>query len=328
MTRTALYLVVIVFAASNISAQPAARDEADELARQVSRLYAVRKFGEALPIAKRVVDIRRRLLGESSLKTGEAIRALAYVQLGLDKLSDARQSLDAAIRIYTAVNDLPPTSRDDLGTMLERLGLLKFDKGDDSGAVESFSAAVGQREKAFGADSPQVGQSVWLLATVQYARKEFGKAENNYWKVLEIRARQFGYGSWEVEEAKIRYNCAATKSGNKEEMNARLSAFSEQSRSSEPEFRAIHGGVVNGKAISLEKPEFPVSARHAVPTGNVTVWVTVDEGGKVVFACAISGDRVFWDVSENAAYRSKFLPTTLGGKPAKVLGLLVYAFRY
>ena len=52
------------------------------------------------------------------------------------------------------------------------------------------------------------------------------------------------------------------------------------------------------------------------------------ETGKVIFACAITGAKELQRTSEIAAYQSKFRPTTLEGKPAKVSGVIIYNFSF
>lgn len=94
------------------------------------------------------------------------------------------------------------------------------------------------------------------------------------------------------------------------------------------ESRTIAGGVLNGKAISLPKPEYPESARKAGVTGTLRVQILVDETGNVVSAKTLSGpeDSELRASAESAAMRSKFSPTTLEGQPAKVQGVIEYNF--
>ncbi len=46
--------------------------------------------------------------------------------------------------------------------------------------------------------------------------------------------------------------------------------------------------VLNGRALSLPRPSYPPAARMAHASGAVTVWVSIDETGKVVSASALS----------------------------------------
>ena len=88
----------------------------------------------------------------------------------------------------------------------------------------------------------------------------------------------------------------------------------------------ISAGVLNGKAISLPKPDYPADAKAAGAEGVVVVQVTVDEQGNVTEARPISGPKQLQEVSVNAALQAKFSPTLVSGEPVKVTGVLVYNF--
>ncbi|MBK7512192.1 MAG: energy transducer TonB [Chloracidobacterium sp.] len=92
--------------------------------------------------------------------------------------------------------------------------------------------------------------------------------------------------------------------------------------------KPIIAGVVNGKATSLPKPEYPEDARTAKISGKVGVRVLIDEKGKVISAVTESGlENVSLRVSaEAAALKATFSPTLLSGKPVKVSGVIVYNF--
>lgn len=92
--------------------------------------------------------------------------------------------------------------------------------------------------------------------------------------------------------------------------------------------KPISGGVVNGKAVSLAKPEYPSEAQKQKVTGTVNVQVVIDENGNVISAKAVSGvdNLALRTAAENAALKSKFSPTRLSGAPVKVTGIVVYNF--
>jgi protein TonB len=88
----------------------------------------------------------------------------------------------------------------------------------------------------------------------------------------------------------------------------------------------ISGGVLNGKAISLPKPQYPPIARAAHASGTVVVQVLIDENGNVVSAHAVSGHPLLQAVAVGAARQAKFSPTKLSGQPVKVTGVIQYNF--
>jgi TonB family protein len=90
--------------------------------------------------------------------------------------------------------------------------------------------------------------------------------------------------------------------------------------------KAIVGGVLNGKAVSLPNPEYPVLARQAKASGAVTVQVTVDEEGNVISAESVSAHPLLRAAAVTAARQAKFSPTKLSGEPVKVSGVVVYNF--
>lgn len=88
----------------------------------------------------------------------------------------------------------------------------------------------------------------------------------------------------------------------------------------------VSGGVLNGKATSLPQPVYPPAARAAKASGAVVVQVTVDESGRVISASATSGHPLLRASAEAAARNARFNPTTVGGKPVRVVGVITYEF--
>lgn len=92
----------------------------------------------------------------------------------------------------------------------------------------------------------------------------------------------------------------------------------------EGEGAPIKGGVLNGRALSLPKPDHPYEAGQT--SGTVVVRVLIDEEGNVIEANAVSGPQEFYQAAVNAARLAKFSPTRLMGKPVKVNGTISYNF--
>ena len=86
------------------------------------------------------------------------------------------------------------------------------------------------------------------------------------------------------------------------------------------------GGVLNGRAITLPRPEYPPAARAAKAAGTVTVEITIDEDGNVSSARSVNGHPLLQSVAVTAARQAKFSPTKVNGQAVKVSGILVYNF--
>ena len=83
----------------------------------------------------------------------------------------------------------------------------------------------------------------------------------------------------------------------------------------------INGGMLNGRAIYLPRPEAPGDAN-----GIVLVAVLIDEQGTVIEAKAVSGPQGLHSVAIAAARLARFMPTVLSGVPVQVTGTLSYNF--
>jgi outer membrane biosynthesis protein TonB len=90
--------------------------------------------------------------------------------------------------------------------------------------------------------------------------------------------------------------------------------------------KVISAGIMNGKARSLAKPEYPAEGRANRESGAVEVQVLVDEAGKVIRAGALNGGPHLQLPAREAACSSEFAPTRLSGNPVKVSGILTYNF--
>jgi len=94
----------------------------------------------------------------------------------------------------------------------------------------------------------------------------------------------------------------------------------------EGERAPISGGILNGKAIYLPPPDYPVIAEQAKASGTVAVQVLIDEAGNVISARAVSGHPLLQATSVAAARQARFSQTMLSGVPVKVQGIITYNF--
>lgn len=90
--------------------------------------------------------------------------------------------------------------------------------------------------------------------------------------------------------------------------------------------KVISGGVLNAKALTLPKPEYPVAASSVGAAGAVSVLVLVDLNGRVERASAVSGHPLLWQAAEKAAKNASFAPRVIDGVTVKVSGVITYNF--
>lgn len=89
--------------------------------------------------------------------------------------------------------------------------------------------------------------------------------------------------------------------------------------------KAIFGGIINEKAISLPVPDYPKEAENACADGKVEVEVLMNEKAEVISAKAISGNELLRESAVEAAKKAKFRPAMVA-MPVKVRGIIVYNF--
>lgn len=87
------------------------------------------------------------------------------------------------------------------------------------------------------------------------------------------------------------------------------------------------GGELARSAIRRVEAQTPPMAKTANVSGPVVVEVTVDEGGDVIKARAISGHPLLREAAAEAARGWKFTPVRVSGEPVLVIGTLTFNFK-
>ena len=93
----------------------------------------------------------------------------------------------------------------------------------------------------------------------------------------------------------------------------------------QPGFRGPEG-LLNGRALHLAQPPYPLIARQSHASGTVVIRVIIDESGRVVSANVIDGHQLLQADSLTAARASEFSPTRVCGEPVRVTGVIQYKF--
>jgi protein TonB len=93
-----------------------------------------------------------------------------------------------------------------------------------------------------------------------------------------------------------------------------------------PKVLKVSIGVLQGKIISLPKPNYPPIAKQLRLQGQISVQVLIDEHGRVVSAKALGGHQILVNAAEASATQARFSPTLLSNQPVKVSGVIIYNF--
>ena len=321
-----LLIAFIFIPASAQTTQPlsSALQEANKLSVETVKLFREKKFSDALPLAQKVVAIREKELGKKHVLVAQGYRNLAYIQFQLAKRKDADDSFENALDIYEKSQPLAAADENHFAELLEIVAVNQAVDGEFYKAEKKLLRAVALREKLSGSDSIETSNALAKLGELYQANSDYAKSAPLLLRALEIKTKKLGAESDQTEEILQSVSCVLTKLGREQE----ATDIQNKLRPPNPvtDIPSVKLAVVNGKAIRLITPPYPAEAKAIRAQGKVEVKIAIDENGKVVRACAVSGAKELQRVSELAAYKSTFTQTKLGGKTVKVTGTIVYMF--
>ena len=297
--------------------------EASALIESAVKLFYDHKYDQALSRAKKGVEIRERLLPRGDRLISTSLIYLADIHLAKRDFGAAKKVLERLLAIQQeqfAADDVS------LAPTMDRLALAYYGSKDDRKAEDMITRALSAREKAFGAESARVAESLMMLGQFYRVEKDFERAASAYRRSLLIYGKLSGVTTPEFERASDGFACVASDSKNRalyKELNAIRRQFSPPQIPAEE----LETRVLNGMAVSLPKPEYPVAARDRRLSGTVVIKVLVDETGKVIKAVDMcQGPPYLSESSIQAALKARFTPTKLSGMPVKVNGVIQYHF--
>ena len=332
-TLTAISFIVFsfVYVSGQTPQDSPAKQEADKISIEVVKLFNEKKFDEALLLARRVISIRENELGKNDISVAEAWRNLAYIQLQRKDGKEAETAFEKAFEIYEKNQPLSAQNEKIFVEMLEAVAYYEATDGNFLKAEKKFLRTIELREKINGKDSLELSLPLLRLGQIYQIKEDYEKAAPVLLRALEIRRNKLKKGNEQIGEAYRDAACVFGKLGRKDELaDIKNELFPKLPDQKSPAIVdnpvGITKGVMNGKALSLPKPAYPREAREKRAKGTVQVQVLIDETGSVVHACAIDGAKELQRASEISAYGAKFEPTLLGGKPVKVIGVIVYNF--
>lgn len=319
------FLIIAVLAVNATAQQSPDLDEADRLHVEVVQLFNEKKFKEALPLAKRTVELREKSLGLANEKTIASLKNLAATYSELNKHGDAAGTLE---RVLKAEETLHGATNIKLCDNLSKLGFARMKNDNLGGAIEAFKRNLQIRETAFGTESKELTQTLHDLAMLSQRDGRFNQSIAYYKRLISIKEKELGANHTDVAELLAR--CAiimgmAAKKKEAEEYEARARAI----YAALPEQQlptTVSPDILKGTAILKVQPAYPISAKRNRVQGTVLVQVVIDEIGSVTQTTIISGPNELRNDSEEAAKQWRFRPTMVNGRPVKVQGILTFNF--
>jgi TonB family protein len=327
--------------ASRKAQTPPELEEAARLNAQVLQLFREGKYEEALPIAKRVLELREKVVGPDGLLVAYALNNIASIYTARSKSGDAEPLFERALAI---VGKQGAAESDFAADLNMQLGIVRTSARDFKGASAALESALAVKEKLHGKEDPALLNTLFAFTDVNFLRGDREHALETLGRAAAIIRKQTPKKD-EATASRLRsYLCplyAVRREEDKEIQQAVSSALwrlEEPEKAAEVEGEAktrealgmskeiVGGAVLNGRAVSKPAPEYPAAAKQQRVMGTVVVRLIVDESGKVIKADAVCGHPLLARAAVDAARGARFTPTTLAGRPVKVSGIITYTF--
>jgi TonB family protein len=289
-------------------------------------LFGEGKYDEALPLAKRVLEIRERNLEPEDEQIATAALNLAEIYYAKKKLSDSEALFERVLNIYEK-----KFGADDrkVASILDRLALVYFSRSNFAAAESAFKRVLTIKEKMVGSNTLEVADSIHKLAEFYRYKGDLKRAEPLFDRALMIMRQSLPLDSPKTQKLLEHYSCVYYQNGQFEKLEGLGRKYAPVQNSNDPDHddALMDRRVLNGKAIKLPKPTYPEEARRNRAQGVVVVAVTIDERGKVIEAHDMCGTNpLLAQASTEAALKAQFTPTKLSGQPVKVTGIITYNF--
>jgi TonB family protein len=303
--------------------QNAVLNEARQLSQRVVQLHGSKKFDEALPLARRALELRQSVFGDNHPLVADALANLAGLHFAKREFERAESFFKQALSSYDNAKLVSQQSAD----VLQMLMFLRWEDRDYDKAEVYGKRAIEANEKLYGVNSFQLLNGLLNLIQVYQSKGDIGKTDPLFERVVSLAERNKEKLSSQLAQALALYRCSHLDSNlttSFVEVDRRIEELLRPQSPTQQE--PLPGGLLNGRALSLPKPPYPEWARSNRASGTVVVKVEIDECGRVTKAEAVSGASELKPVSVNAAMKARFSPTLLSGVPVKVTGVIQYNF--
>ena len=274
-----------------------------------------------MSVGKQALDTAGKRLGSEHNLVGVAAHNLATVYFAKKQYSDAAKLYQRSLSIYEKT--LRPNDSkiaDELFGLAWSSYALGEVKKTESCLLRSYSI----RETANGAESIEAAEALYVLGQFYQKSGNGNKAVQFYKRAIPTFEKRPGENETRLGELLEKCSCALLQTGKKQEA-ASMELRSQILLHKRPP-DSVLGPVLQGKAVYRAEPVYPYAAKHERVYGTVIVEVIVDETGKVITSRPLCGPDLLVPASVEAAKNWRFTPTTLSGKPVKVIGTITFNF--
>jgi tetratricopeptide (TPR) repeat protein len=159
------------------------------MAERARALYAAGKYEEALPLAKRLLEIREKRLGPDDPRTAASLHKVANIHLALWQFRRAIPLYQRALAIREKV--LGPENPETAETLV-RLGKAYTATGDYAKALPLIERSLETRKKVLGPEHAETAESLAALAVLKRQMGALDQALPLAQQSLTIREKTLG----------------------------------------------------------------------------------------------------------------------------------------
>ena len=255
-------------------------------------------------------------LKEATDRTNAAVKLLQEQKFD-EALKNVKRALEIRERLLPRTDPRVVESLDHAGNLY--LATRDYDK-----AIKTYERLLVIQEEQLGPEHIQVADTLYGMGESYRLRRNYDLALSAYKRSLMIYGRESGVKALAFERASIGMRCLAYESKSLDS-SKELAAI--QKQFAPPGEQPRVQGILNGTAISLPRPEYPMGVTGPRASGTITVFVEINEEGKVTSARDVCyGPPDLTAATLKAALKARFAPTILDGKPIKVTGFIQYNF--
>jgi len=237
------------------------------------------------------------------------------------KFEDALKKVKRAVEIS---EKLLPRTDPRVAESLGHAGNLYLVTRDYDNARKIFERLLAIQEEQLGPEHIQVADTLYAMGQSYRLRRNYDLARTAYKRSLMIYGKESGIKSPAFERASLGMKCLEFETKNSD-INKELEAIQKQFTTPGDSLQSL--AILNGKALSLPRPEYPMGVTGPRAAGTIFVLVEVDEQGNVSSVRDVcQGPPDLTAATMKAVRKARFSPTLVSGQPVKVTGFVQYNF--
>jgi TonB family protein len=276
----------------------------EDLHTHLIRLYNEKKIDDAISLAQKEVELREQRSDPDKLKIVNALTLLGSLYFEKMQYEESESVYRKSLSILESTTDQDLTKTSEV---IDRLAILADKRGDVVEAASFYKRLISIKGKMKNSNPIEMGKLMQkCVCTLLDGETANNKVETG-----------------NKEDAKSRYNKRYMEAI---ELQAQTDSLLKKQDDKSSALRVYRYGLLGVPVTYREAPLYPLEAKQKRVAGKVSVYLSVNEKGKVIEAQAICGPELLREASEKAALKWRFRPIIIDGTPVKIGGPISFRF--